>query len=289
MKEIDLMSISEFAKFTGLSRSALIFFDENGLFFPERRGENGYRYYSPRQLVTINFVNTLRALDVPLKKIRALAHERTPEDLIELLFEQEDILNAELSRVQGMLRVVSTLLSTMQSGHDVNERELTVRFMPSQRINVGPRNDFTDTADFYRPFIEYCDWARERGLSLAYPIGGYFESIEAFRDTSGEPTRFYSLDPEGREKKPAGRYLVGYSRCYYGEPNGTVRAMLEYARERELDLEGPVYQIYLFDEISVHEHDKYLLQLAVRLREEPPQPKKGSKRASRTSLAPLNS
>jgi DNA-binding transcriptional MerR regulator len=289
MKKDELMSISKFANFTGISRSALIFFDENGLFFPESRGDNGYRYYSPRQLVTINFVNTLRALDVPLKKIRELAHERSPEDLIELLFEQEDILNAEAERIREMLRVVTTLLSTMQSGHDVNEHDISVRFMPSQRINVGPRNDFSDSPSFYTPFIDYCEWARERGQNLSYPIGGFFETIEAFRDTSGEPTRFYSIDPDGREKKPAGHYLVGYTRCYYGEPNAAVERILAYAEEHKLDLEGPVYQIYLFDEISVHDHNDYLLQIAVRMREKPVQPAKGSRRASRTIRAPLNS
>jgi DNA-binding transcriptional MerR regulator len=288
MNENELMSISKFANFTGMSRSALIFYDESGLFFPEGRGENGYRYYSPRQIVTINFVNTLRALDVPLKKIRELARERTPEQLVELLLDQSEILSAEIQRIQGMHQVISTLLATMQSGLDINEDEISVRFMPSSRITVGPKTDFKSTGNFYRPFLDYCDWARERGHDLSFPIGGFFETIDDFHNAGGQPTRFYSVDPDGKDKKPAGRYLVAYNRCYYGEPNGAVDRMLDYAKENGVALAGPIYQVYLFDEISVHDHTKYLLQLAIRVAE-PPKPQKSSKRAISTMRAPSNS
>jgi DNA-binding transcriptional MerR regulator/effector-binding domain-containing protein len=284
------MSISKFASFTGMSRSAVIFYDEHGLFFPKSRGENGYRYYSPMQVVTVNFVNTLRSLDIPVKKIRELAHERSPEELIELLIEQDDILGGEIDRLVEAKKVISTMLGNIQNGFNINEDEISVRFMASTRVNLGAENRFAKGDTFYKPYLDYCNHVRECGQNLNYPIGGYFNSIDAAIDEPGKPAGFFSLDPDGHDKKPAGRYLVGYCRCYYGDPGDIATRMLAYAREHELPLKGPVYQLYLFDEISLNKHDHYLLQTCVRIAEPPAaQSGSGSKRASNTMRAPRNS
>ncbi|MDR3271755.1 MAG: MerR family transcriptional regulator [Peptococcaceae bacterium] len=287
MNKNELMSISQFAKFTGVSRSALIFYDESGLFFPESRGDNGYRYYSPRQVVTINFVNTLRELNVPLKKIRELARERAPEDLVELLIYQEEIISGEMRQMREKHNVIATLLSTLQSGFIANEDAISVRFMPSTRINLGSENSFAANENFYDSFLLYCERAKEKGQNMCYPIGGHFDSAEIFRRAPTQPTHFFSLDPNGKDKKAAGRYLVGYSRCYYGESTDIVERIFAYAEEYGVKLEGNVYQIYLFDEISVRNHHEYLMQTAIRVADAP-QPGKCSSRASKTMRAPEN-
>ena len=77
-----------------------------------------------------------------------------------------------------------------------------------------------------------------------------------------QPSRFFSLDPKGHECKPAGLYLVGYTRGYYGETNDLSEKMKAYADEHELEFNGPVYNLYLFDEISISDPQNYLLQVS---------------------------
>jgi DNA-binding transcriptional MerR regulator len=287
MQENEPMSISKFANFTGMSRSALIFYDENGLFFPASRGENGYRYYAPMQIVTVNFVNTLRELDVPLKKIQELANKRTPEQLIELLIEQDDILSSEIERLIERRKIISTMYGNIQGGLNINENEISVRFMPSTRINLGDKNDFDGT--FYKTYLDYCDYMKSKGQNLSFPIGGYTDSLEDNMKYPGEPTRFFSLDPDGKDKKPAGRYCIGYSRCYYGNPGDIVERIVAWAKEKGVELTEEIYQIFLFDEISLHEHNNYLMQTAVRVAEPPAQTRSGSRRATSTMRASRNS
>ena len=44
------LSILEYSRLTGIKRDNLRFYDRIGLLKPEIRGENGYRYYTRRQL-----------------------------------------------------------------------------------------------------------------------------------------------------------------------------------------------------------------------------------------------
>ena len=45
MKDRYYMTIKEFSNITGIKSQTLRYYDQIGLFSPEHRGENGYRYY----------------------------------------------------------------------------------------------------------------------------------------------------------------------------------------------------------------------------------------------------
>ena len=70
---MDLMSIGEFARRSGLSPNALRLYDELGL-LPSARVDagSGYRFYAPAQLEQARLVAALRQLQVPLAGIKAI-------------------------------------------------------------------------------------------------------------------------------------------------------------------------------------------------------------------------
>jgi DNA-binding transcriptional MerR regulator len=268
MSENELLSISKFSAFTGISRSTLRFYDAAGLFSPVVRGKNGYRYYSPRQIITVNLITVLQDLGVTLKEINKLTRTRTPESIMSLLTKQEESLNANIRRMQNSHKIVHTFLNTIKSGVAADEGSVAACMMPETTILLGLENDFGDSKHFYKGFLRYCDYVKAQGRSLYYPIGGFFQDMDAFVSEPARPTRFFTIDPDGCEKKPAGCYLVGYSRGYYGETGDLPERMAAYAREHSLVLRGPVYNIFILDEISVTDPDKYLLQVSASI--EPP-------------------
>jgi effector-binding domain-containing protein len=93
------------------------------------------------------------------------------------------------------------------------------------------------------------------------------EEMEAFLADPSRPTRFFSRDPVGNEVIAEGLYLTGYTRGYYGQTNGLPRRMADYAEENGLTFTGPVYNTYLFDELSVKDPERYLLQVSASVTE----------------------
>ena len=77
MNQKSTMPIREFARLTGIRPANLRFYDQIGLLSPELRGENGYRYYSRRQLSTAYLISDLRDLGVGLEEIKRYAGERS--------------------------------------------------------------------------------------------------------------------------------------------------------------------------------------------------------------------
>ena len=271
MKENTHLSIKDFSKFTGVKQSTLRYYDEIGLLPPVSRGENNYRYYLPYQIIILNFIHVLIDLGVPLSTIKDMVHERTPESVIDLLSKQEEKLDVKLKELQTAYSIIHTFRGNIQTGLAANSGEITVSYMDAMNIVLGPENDFEDKTSFYLPFIDFCNMAQEHRINLRYPIGGYHYDIDSFVSNTGKPDRFFSQDPTGNMAREAGIYLTAYKYGYYGMFDDTPKHMLAYAEERGLEFTGPVYVMYLLDEISIVDPDKYLSRITVMVSDRPKQ------------------
>ncbi len=64
------MSIQQFSERTGISKSALRYYEQKHLLFPRERSANGYRVYAEDQIATVKLISSLRLADVPIKNIK---------------------------------------------------------------------------------------------------------------------------------------------------------------------------------------------------------------------------
>jgi DNA-binding transcriptional MerR regulator len=266
MDENQLLSISSFSNFTGISRSTLIYYDEIGLFHPAERGENNYRYYLPQQIITVNLISVLRTLEIPLKQIIELNKNRSPEKIMELLEAKKHDLDERLKALNESYKMIQVFGTLINDGLDIDEKDIIVEDMPQLNIMLGDINNFGSSKSFYETYIQFCEESKEKGLNLSYPVGGYFENMKAFIREPSRPKRFFFVNPDGKVKKLEGKYLVGYVRGFYGQPDTISQRMSDYARDHSISLHGPVYNIYLHDELSIEDPDRYLLQVCVQIK-----------------------
>ncbi len=71
-----MLTIARFSDRTGLSASALRFYERKGLLLPARRLSNGYRVYAASQVKQARFINSLREAGLSLASIRAFLSAR---------------------------------------------------------------------------------------------------------------------------------------------------------------------------------------------------------------------
>jgi len=264
------LSIKQFAQLSGVPGSTLRYWDDIGLFKPAKRDEaNGYRYYAPEQIIAVNFIKVLSGLGVPLNTIQRLGDERTPEELLALIGEQAEALDQELRQLRESYSIIRTRGELIQMGlKAVDEDEISVVAERERRFVLGQRNDFRPGEGFYRPFTEFCEQALDRRINLQLPVGSMFDDWEGFYKTPGEPHYFLSVDATGNRVKKAGDYLVGYARGYYGQFGDLAERMARYMAEHGLRPTGPVFTMYLLDEICVADQAQYLARVCVAVKKQ---------------------
>jgi DNA-binding transcriptional MerR regulator/effector-binding domain-containing protein len=265
MNNSDLMTITEFAKYTGVNQSTLRFYEKIGLLSPsERGGDNNYRYYSPLQSMTLSYITVLSDLGVKLDSIKDMIKDRTPESIIELLSRQEVELDSQLNKLRTAYSIIHTLRKNIQTGLvAAPEGHVRIEELDDVHFILGPVNEFKDNETFHKAFVNFNDSAKEYRINLRYPVGGYHYDIDSFLAAPARPDKFFSLDPLGNCTRGAGKYLVGYKRGYFGEFGDIPQKMAAYAEEHNLVFNGPVYTLYLFDEVCMPNPEQYLARLSV--------------------------
>ena len=267
----DYLTVTEFAEIVGISAETLRHYDRKGVFHPITRGgdefQNKYRYYAPTQFMVAKMIRVLTDIKVPLDEIVDLAKNRTPETIIKLFSKHKDIVQNQIEFLQEVHSVISTFLELLFEGVSATESDITVKTMPEKRIIMGKANGYADSGSFSRELLKFYCGQHEPKLNLSYPVGGYFGSMDEFMNEPSQPARFFSLDPKGNDRIAEGLYLVGYTRCYYCQTNDLPQKMDAYAKKNKLVFNGPVYINYPFDEISVTDPDRYLLQVSASVKD----------------------
>ncbi|MCL2082208.1 MAG: MerR family transcriptional regulator [Oscillospiraceae bacterium] len=262
------LSINDFSKLSGVSVSTLRYWDKIGLFSPKLRcEESGYRHYSPAQLIHLNFVTVLSDIHVPLKMIEDLGHERNPERFIELIDRQEKILNMEMRKLHESCSIIRARRELVNYGIHIesmnDDNRIFTMYRESKQIALWPGNEYHEGETFVDPLARFFSRAHEQRVNLSFPVGGYHESMESFLKTPGYPEHFFSIDPTGMCRQEAGEYLVGFARGHYAEMGDLPQRMTKYAQENSICVTGPVYTIYLLDELCIKEPSQYLAQSCV--------------------------
>jgi len=282
------MTIKEFAALSKIDPSTLRYWDELGLFSPAHRdADNNYRYYAPSQIIAVNFITTMSSIGVSLKTIKEMTKSRQPEATMRLIEQQEKILDRKVyklleaqsltrSRIElirdgilakeGFAVLDGVVVSSDTPGASLADESKMLTLDCHEMIQtLGPRNKLRDEANFYRTFIEFCHHADTARVNLNFPIGGYYDNVNTFIENPIVPSRYYSLDPSGGHVRPAGKYLVGFHRGYYGEFGDFPERFMKYIKKNNLNITGPVYTMYLLDETCMSNQDDYMAQVCVRL------------------------
>ena len=260
----DMLSINEFAKLSGIEATTLRYWDEIGLFTPAMRDpRNNYRRYSAQQVITANFITVMSSLDIPLKAIAQADDNRDPESIVAMIEQQEKVLDKEMIRLQESYSIIHTRRELINYARKVDESQIGVISVDAREIILGPPSNFKAGNSFYEPFVQFYQQAKSLRINPKLPIGGYHENMDSFLRAPGQPYCFFSLDPTGNSRWEAGEYLTGFVRGYYGEFSDLPDRMAAYAEAHALVCTGPVYSMYLLDEICYKDPDQYLAQVAV--------------------------
>lgn len=100
----------EIAKLCGVTVRTVQYYDTRNILVPSELSEGGRRLYSEEDLKRMKIICYLRDLDLPINTIGALLAEEHPENVIDLLLEQQETaLRQEIGQRQSKLERLEQL------------------------------------------------------------------------------------------------------------------------------------------------------------------------------------
>lgn len=266
-----LFTTQEFARLCNVSKHTLFHYDETGVFHPEYRDTNGYRYYSVAQLEVFHVISVLKELEMPLRDIKDYLSRRSPRELVRLLEEKETLLLDKVHRLLRMQRLIHEKAQLTRRACRIKENMVLIRRMPREMLVTTPvrlRGE-KDLAIAIAQHVRYCE---DNGVVSPYSIGSIQDRQRLLRGETEAYTYFYTKVETRPDSLPVfikeeGRCIVSYHLGGYESLPKSYGRMFAFARRNRLTLQGDFFEDILLDELSVKGEDQYCLRLSIRVDE----------------------
>ena len=265
-----LFKTAEFAALCGVKKDTLLHYDHIGLLKPQRVGENGYRYYSARQLATYDLISALRRLDTPLAEIRDYLTRRSPEALLELLEEKERALEEERKRLERMGNLLRETIRTTRLAQEVRPGEIRLEELSPATFAVVKAPTFREFEEsvYLLHIRELLTWAREQGSGASAP-GDIFCQENLDQEEVREDF-YYCPVPEETQGWPlhqrlGGTYAVLYHQGSYQSEYEAICRLRDWVRDQGYAIDGDLYEEDLVNYTTSEDPDSYLLKLSVKI------------------------
>jgi MerR family transcriptional regulator, thiopeptide resistance regulator len=132
-----MMTISELAKGSRLSRSTLLYYDRLNLLKPLRRSRTGYRLYSSAEADRLEQICLYRQMGISLKNIKKLMDKSDGNASVKILHQQFRVLGREIANLRKQQHCILELLKQkqLQQGVEMINKERWVEIMQSAGLN----------------------------------------------------------------------------------------------------------------------------------------------------------
>lgn len=265
------LTTGEFAKLAGVTKHTLFHYDKIGLFSPEIKLDNEYRYYSISQLDVFDVIWNLKELDMPLSDIKNYLDHKSPRALITLLEEEEKIIDRKLAKLKKTKKWLQFKSDFIQKALQKDFSRIELSKMEPQYYILTHTSSSNDK-ELAKKIGELVNLGEKLGIKSPYGIGFLQYGTKIHQDIYNDYRHIYLLldtPPKGVSYtlKPGGRYLYGYHQGSWKQIGETYQRMLAYAREHALELDDLFFEDYLLDELTVNGPDNYVIQITVFVKE----------------------
>lgn len=240
MGEEKRYSINEFARIVGVPVSTLRFYQKSKLIQPSHKNEqNGYNYYTAKDIQKVEKLTLLRSLDVPIRTIEEILDEsQTAQGAHEILRSHCDELKSQIERLSYVLGRIERILDCYSTvaGYDMPFDSFEIR-------NYGDRPILEKACGAHKPkdgeewILEFSQMVQRKTLPAELPevlhSMGMKISLNKYRAISETIANCIFLIPDKKV-------------CLQGWTNGL--------------LKGGSYLVYRYDGLKMG-HDEAFLKL----------------------------
>jgi len=204
-----------------------------------------------------------------LEEIRGLRDTRTPELATRVFEQQIEEIDKKIEEWVRARKLSLTLKKAIDSASNIDEKAITVKFLPAEAIVLGDLNDYSrDRTDYDALLSFYHDMhIKYPDLDLNYPVWATYSQERLIKGDWGHPDRYYFYNPEGYDRRPASLYAIGYTRGGYSPNDELYERLTEHIDKHGYEICGDAYEEYPLNEICATDEKDYLIRVMITIRE----------------------
>lgn len=272
----DYYTIGEISRLYGIGADSLRYYEKMGAIRP-KRGENGYRYYSMKDIYRLNIIRDLLYLGFSMEQISVYLNRQDLSSSL-ALFEQAVLeIQRKKAELEEMEKVIKKRLERIrgfggrlwQDGAQACEGPRIVEYPQRDCLRLDRKARKDEELDFlltslYRScqegILDFGDHIRGGIMhmeDIEKEIWGLYHGVFLLLEKEDHPGE--------KETLPAGRYLSLVYRGGYEQLPLRLKELTAFAREKGLATGREVLELYRIDNHDTSQPREFVTELAVLL------------------------
>ncbi|AWX56302.1 MerR family transcriptional regulator [Brevibacillus brevis] len=261
-----MLSIGEFSKICGVSTKTLRYYAEIGLMNPDEiNPENGYRYYSIKQLKKMLFINRLKSYHFSLDEIKAMLEweeDQSEEKLVSALLRKQREMSEKRNALDYTIKQLNHDLSKIEQGISMMSYldNIEVQLVETQPIHIVSLRQMMTSDDYATGYGQYFSKLYERIATEKLTLLGTPMTIyhSAEFNPAGNDTEFalpVAEEVKGTKDLPGGLCAKSVCKGLYSELTAVYARLREWVENEGYEFVRSPYEVYVTepDQASVPE------------------------------------
>ena len=260
----------EFAKICNVNKQTLIYYDKIGLFSPNVKAENGYRYYSIHQYELFSVIDLLKELGMSLKAIHEFIENKSPEYFLSVMQQQKAMISEKLKQLKMMERMVDTQIELAEKAATTDFSRLSIIELIEEKVYYGNIVNHTEE-DFVKSISRFIQEISEKKLDTGYPIGIVIRAESLLQNNYNEFSQLYIKQYHDNETDDhihtiSGTFLVGYHIGQDATIHHTYERMMDEIKRQNLTMGDFALIEYVFDSLVKKSDKDYITKILLHVK-----------------------
>ena len=261
-------TVGEFAKLCGISKQALIFYDNEGIIKPKFKDENnGYRYYTPDQLEQLDTIMILREIGLSLKEIKAHMENRSLKSSLQILEAQKNAIHEKIERLTAIEERIEEKSESLKQVYS-QDSSFKIKSLPERILAVEKIKKPMGLLEVDIALKKLMKKFRGNSTNHFYQVGDIvpYDNLQA-HDFLKFSYAFVPIEENSDDMEtlimPKGKYEIGLHFGPYTTMGETYIDMLADIESKGREVAGDAYEFCILDSLTSSTPEKYCTQILI--------------------------
>lgn len=267
-KEEKFYSTGEFAKYFGIKKDTLLYYDKIGLFSPAGVHSNGYRYYTTSQIDLFGTLLSLREMNVPIKEIQEYFQNPSPEKLSKMARIQVEKIETEIKKLKEVKALFHNIVDTIDEVQGTILGQVEIKQLSSEWFIYSKQNK-SDLQTSIQQWQDICgEFVQEINLKGTAIIGSLLTMEDMIQGQFRRIDRlFVKSENQVGEVREGGMYAIFYYKGNHDNIPEIYPYILDEIKRKGFEIAGDAYEEYLLTELATNNKEEYITRIVMKVKQ----------------------
>lgn len=258
------LSVSEFAKLHDVNKRTLHYYDRVGLFEPDYKEDNRYRYYDCAQSIGFENIRMLRELNMGIDEIKEYLANPGADQFMQIADDKMRVLDLAERQIEKTRSILEKKKRQLEFCKTIRSGEIRFIEHDEEYLIATP---FSSSGNRIPELMAHLK--KVWGIEMYKAGCGSYISVDKVREKNFETydgvyTPIHKrVEDANFRTLPGGRFICAYHIGAWQGLNSLYEDIMIFAEENKVQLVGNAYEMGL-NEFAINKKEDYITQVLVR-------------------------